>query len=198
MDWVAVGLSRDLRDGMAMPGKINNVDLAIWRSTTGDVHAWGDRCPHRGMRLSHGFVRGETLSCIYHGWQYGEDGGCTSIPAHPNLTPPKTICAKTYACQQSDGLIWVALDDVATSPPSVRANTPVRSLPVSAPLRDIAAHFGDSEADVIKVGPSQETTLVLQPTDAKHCIVHALSDGDPKTVSRWLETQRAIIEKVAA
>ena len=196
MDWVAVGLSQDLRDGMAMPVHIEGVDLALWRSVSGQVHAWGDRCPHRGMRLSHGFVRGETLSCIYHGWQYGEDGGCTSIPAHPKLIPPKTICATTYRCVEADGLIWVALKVVTTAPPALSGNTPVRSVQINATRYETAAHFGDADATVVSV---DDITLVLQPTDNAQCTVHVLTTTtNVKAASSWIEAQRALIEGVAA
>jgi phenylpropionate dioxygenase-like ring-hydroxylating dioxygenase large terminal subunit len=86
--WTATGLAHDLPKSVVMAGRFQDTELAIWRSATGKLSAWVDRCPHRGMRLSHGFVRGETLSCIYHGWVYGTDGGCKHIPAHPALTPP--------------------------------------------------------------------------------------------------------------
>lgn len=195
MDWFAVGLSQDLRKAMAMPGQVAGTDLAIWRSASGKVHAWGDRCPHRGMRLSHGFVRGETLSCIYHGWQYGKDGGCTSIPAHPKLTPPKTICATTYQCVEADGVIWVALAEVATAPPALTGKTPVRSVQINAPRHETAAHFGDSAATVIDVG---DVTLVMQETDDTHCNLHVLTTADPKAASRWVEAERGQIEGVAA
>jgi len=180
---------------MAMPGKIDGVDLAVWRSASGQVHAWGDRCPHRGMRLSHGFVRGETLACIYHGWQYGEDGGCTSIPAHPQLTPPKTICAKTYNCVEQDGLIWVALTDTAGAPADLPAATPVRSLQINASRQKTAAHFGNADAAVLRQG---DITLVVQSKDARTCAVHVLTVSDPKEASRWIEAQRAEIEGEAA
>ena len=195
MDWYAVGLSQDLREAMAMPGHVEGTDRAGWRSASGKVHAWGDRCPHRGMRLSHGFVRGETLSCIYHGWQYGQDGGCTSIPAHPKLTPPKTICATTYRCVEADGLIWVALKDVSTNPPALAGATPVRSVQINAPIDQVAQHFGDVNASVVTLGA---TTLVLHPTDDAHCTAHVLTNADPKEASQWIEAQRAEIEGMAA
>ncbi len=195
MDWVAVGLSQDLRPAMAMPGRIDGVDLAVWRSASGQLHAWGDRCPHRGMRLSHGFVRGESLSCIYHGWQYGEDGGCTAIPAHPQLTPPKTICAKTFDCVEQDGLIWVALRTVSTTPDNLSGATPVRSVHINASRKDTAAHFGDAEKAILQQG---DVTLVVQPTDSENCMLHVLTTADSKEASRWIEAQRAKIEGVAA
>jgi len=63
-----IGLSRNLAQRQVMravlmqPGG-NDLDIAVWRSVSGVVNAWENRCPHRGMRLSHGFVRGESLAC---------------------------------------------------------------------------------------------------------------------------------------
>lgn len=195
LDWVAVGLSQDLRKAMAMPAHVDGVDLALWRSASGIVHAWGDRCPHRGMRLSHGFVRGETLSCIYHGWQFDEDGGCASIPAHPKLTPPKSICATTYKCEESGGVIWASLKDTSETPPALPDGAPVRSVEVDVPLAAVAAHFGDAAAQVIR---KDDMTVVLQPVCATKSALHLLSTGDAKAASRWLEEQRSLIEGVSA
>ena len=89
--WTPVALSADIPPATVAPGLFGDHDLALWRSASGRIAAWFDRCPHRGMRLSHGFVRGEALSCIYHGWSYGASGGCRHIPAHPNLEPPEAI-----------------------------------------------------------------------------------------------------------
>jgi phenylpropionate dioxygenase-like ring-hydroxylating dioxygenase large terminal subunit len=195
VDWIAIGLSCDLRQGMAMPACIDDVDLAIWRAASGEVHAWGDRCPHRGMRLSQGFVRGETLSCIYHGWQYGSDGGCNYIPAHPRLVPPKSICATTYACKNAGGLIWVAPNDTHSEPPSLPNAIPVRSLPIHASFQDVATFFGEPDKTIIEVA---DNFLVLQSTHPTDCMVHVLTKQDPKEASRWIEAQRKQIEMVPA
>ncbi|RDJ93358.1 DUF3416 domain-containing protein, partial [Lacticaseibacillus rhamnosus] len=65
----------------------------VWRGPDGTARAWADRCPHRGMRLSFGYVRENTLTCIYHGWSFGSGPGagaarCLGVPAHPGMTPP--------------------------------------------------------------------------------------------------------------
>ncbi len=183
-----------------MPGCVNGSELAIWRSVSGQVHAWGDRCPHRGMRLSHGFVRGEALSCIYHGWQYDADGACAYIPAHPNLDPPKSICAKTYRCKEADGVIWVSMTDTDDEPVTVPASAPVRSLQIEASMARVAAHFGDPGATLVQVGDTPSIVLLLQNTRENVCTVHALthSQEDRLDVSRWLEAQRIQIEEVEA
>ena len=106
--WWPVGLSRDLGPGQVMAAMVPVADLAVWRAMSGRVAAWTDRCPHRGMRLSHGFVRGEALACLYHGWSYDGAGQCTRIPAHPDLVPPAAIRVAGFAVAEAAGMIWVA------------------------------------------------------------------------------------------
>jgi nitrite reductase/ring-hydroxylating ferredoxin subunit len=127
-NWVPVALSQRMRKGGVMRCFVRGAELAIWRSASGKIHAWDNRCPHRGMRLSHGFVRGEQLACLYHGWHYGADGTCAYIPAHPELTPPATICVTSHSCTEAGGIVWVGGD--AKIPPRVGRNevTAVRTI----------------------------------------------------------------------
>ena len=97
------------------------------------MHAWENRCPHRGMRLSYGFVRENTLTCLYHGWRYDGSGSCVAIPAHPALTPPKTIKVQKFSCEVRNGLIWVAPESISTPAPSVEGSwADCRSVAVNA------------------------------------------------------------------
>jgi nitrite reductase/ring-hydroxylating ferredoxin subunit len=108
--WIAVGLSDGLDAGRVMPVKLPHQDLAIWRQQNGQVNAVEDRCPHRGMPFSMEFVRGDRLACRYHGWEYDGSEACKNIPAHPSMDPPKTICAKTFECQEDKGFMRICLD----------------------------------------------------------------------------------------
>ncbi|MEP4194746.1 MAG: Rieske (2Fe-2S) protein [Aliishimia sp.] len=197
MNWIAVGLSADIPRGLVMPSRVNGTELAIWRNTSGLMHAWADRCPHRGMRLSHGFVRNDTLSCIYHGWQYDNDGACRKIPAHPNLAPPKTLCATTYPCREQDGVIWVSLTDTTDMPPHADQYRSVRSLQITRSAQDVAAHFGVSWSPLIT---ADELILALQPETENTCMVHVLisPERSRQAASRALETLRLHLEGVAA
>lgn len=193
LGWIAASLSNDLRVGTAIPGRCEDADIALWRSESGVIHAWNDRCPHRGMRLSHGFVRGETLACIYHGWRYGSSGGCNHIPAHPELTPPKTITATTFACVESDGIIWVAADHPTDPPPVLQGTEPLRSMEFRATPEQIAAHLGTEPAQTVWV---DDTALILQATALDRTNVHALCKQgiDRKAASRRLEALRREVE----
>ncbi|WP_439521161.1 Rieske 2Fe-2S domain-containing protein [Marivita sp.] len=196
MDWIAVGLKQDVPPGVVIPSRIDDTELALWCSPSGIYHAWSDRCPHRGMRLSHGFVRGETLACIYHGWQYDAAGTCQYIPAHPNLTPPSTICVPTYRCVEAGGVIWVALNETDQSPPDLGGRQPVRSVPVHLSAANLAAQFGAGTATTIAVVSDFDTLFALQPCTDRLCVVHALAapEHDRKDVSRWLEMMRSTLE----
>jgi len=196
MDWIAVALKEDVPPGIVIPSRIDDTELAIWCTPSGVYHAWSDRCPHRGMRLSHGFVRGETLACIYHGWQYNEAGTCDYIPAHPKLTPPDTICVPTYRCVEASGVIWVSLGDTDQPPPDVGARKPVRSLPVLMSAANLAAHFGAGASTTVAVVSDHDALLAVQPCSETQCVVHALAapEHDRKDVSRWLEAMRVMLE----
>ena len=81
----------------------------MWRSGD-EFFAWRDLCVHRGTRLSLGrIVDGVRLECPYHGWNYGTDGRCVLMPAHPEQLPPAKACVATYHAAEAYGVIWVSL-----------------------------------------------------------------------------------------
>lgn len=206
--WTAACLSDDLPPGVVTPGVCNGSDVVVWRSASGKVSAWSDRCQHRGMRLSHGFVRGETLSCIYHGWVYGTGGVCKSIPAHPNLAPPEAIRAQTFSCVESNGIVWMAEAGADGAPPEVGELTPVRSLVIvgSAKLLQQALPAGFKlfqdaylGGQVALAGREIAVALVLQSLGESRMKVHTLAGplDDSSTrvaISRWLENLRRNVE----
>ena len=109
-DWHAVSGMSDLPEGCARAVTLLGEDIAIWRGENGSAQAWRNQCLHRGMRLSFGQVRGDRLSCRYHGWQYDEAGQCKFMPAHRDMTPPASIRVPSYGCREANGLIWVKLE----------------------------------------------------------------------------------------
>ena len=161
--WTPIALASDLPPRLVIPVTCNDQDLSLWRSESGKVQAWIYRCPHRGIRLSHGFVRGELLSCIYHGWRYDGAGICRKIPAHPDLEPPATIRTTAWRCHEQDGVIWVArLDDSenAALPVALPGLSALRSIPVAASPAEIAAACAQPEAQILS---HDGLTLLVQP-----------------------------------
>lgn len=202
-NWVANGLSQDLPAQVVMQGVWQGQDLAIWRAVSGKISAWKDRCPHRGMRLSHGFVRGETLNCIYHGWVYGVDGGCRHIPAHPAMVPPASIKTESYVCHEQDGLIWIGPDGPEGPPPALGGLIAVRSVTarvsvarLCAALPNMAASGPILRGEVQHGAERVDICLVLQKKAADATSIHALCGraSDRVAVSRWLDGMRRRVE----
>jgi len=128
--WIPVGLSASFEPATSTGTHVDGKELVVWRDQNGQSHVWEDRCPHRGMRLSFGFVRGDHIACLYHGWQFNAEGQCQYIPAHPQLDVPKTIKVPRYETIESAGMIWTRLAETGTE--DFRSGSqkclPVRSL----------------------------------------------------------------------
>lgn len=217
--WIGVGLDGQIQAASSNPVVVDDVALAVWRGEQGPVRVWEDRCPHRGMRLSFGFVRGETLRCIYHGWTYGTDGQCVAIPAHPDLTPPKTICANAYDAQTRYGIVWTNLSGAATADlPDLGEDAgwqPVRSLYIDRPIATVIQglsdfDFGEScdvqmTGDTLAVLQFQGGTRLicaLQPVNAGKTALHVAAHGADAParradIARQLEQLRHVIETTA-
>jgi nitrite reductase (NADH) small subunit len=66
-------------------------DVAIFRTTDGELFALVDRCPHKGGPLSQGMVVGHAVACPLHNWQIslvtgeplGADAGHGCAPPIP-------------------------------------------------------------------------------------------------------------------
>ncbi len=128
--WIPVALSADIEAGTSAGTLVNGEERVVWRDDKGAIHVWEDRCPHRGMRMSFGFVRGDHIACLYHGWRYDTGGQCRYIPAHPDLEVPQTIKVPTFAAIERAGVVWMAPEGADTTDISTLPETaePVRSL----------------------------------------------------------------------
>lgn len=203
--WVPVALSDDVRPASVAPIKTQNGAAALWRSASGKLSACADRCPHRGMRLSHGFVRGEALSCIYHGWSYGQSGQCVRIPAHPDLEPPAAIKVETQIAAEVSGVIWVTADATDTPPPRIAGFEPLRSVTVMASPDHVRRSADDAREEDLVLGCSLggiAVRLLCVDQGDGATLVHILTGSDAApaeriAVSRSAEGLRRAAEALA-
>ena len=79
--WHPVGLVQSIKPGAARPLRVLGEDLTLYRGQSGRAYLVAGRCAHRLTRLHTGWVQGEEIRCIYHGWKYGSTGQCTEAPA---------------------------------------------------------------------------------------------------------------------
>jgi len=182
--WHPVALGVDVPAGVARAVILDGTEIVVWRGTDGQVHAWDDRCPHRGMRLSFGFVRGNSLNCLYHGWEYEGSSRCVRIPAHPDLEVPKTIRATAYAVIEQNGLVWVCLGPGRdNSPASLGETSPIASVAVACP----AASIGPGP--VVEI---EGMLIAVHPVSAGKSMLHGLLSGKDATVADRLAGARAL------
>ena len=118
-NWHVIAHSQDLQPGTILQKRLLGEDIVLWHN--GDkAFAWQDFCPHRGARLSLGWVEKDNLVCSYHGLAYNTEGKCVLVPASPDQPPPARACIRTYHIQERYGLLWVCLgtpqSDIPTFP----------------------------------------------------------------------------------
>jgi hypothetical protein len=128
------------------------------------------------MKLSFGFVRGDHIACLYHGWQYDRGGYCQYIPAHPDLDVPKTFKVPVYLTQELGGMIWTTLSG---NPPPLPEDSD-QTVPLRSLYLDCSAEAAIAGLDLVKLMPfvsrGPADTVVHHVTDT----LHAVSAGDDR------------------
>ena len=108
MFWQPVAMSREVAPGEAILVKVFGEELALYRSQAGAPHLIGGRCAHRLTWLHTGWVDGDELRCIYHGWTYDGTGQCTLRPAERDTGLPNVRVAG-YPLREYGGLLFAYL-----------------------------------------------------------------------------------------
>ncbi|MEP6299754.1 MAG: aromatic ring-hydroxylating dioxygenase subunit alpha, partial [Ilumatobacter sp.] len=97
-------------------------DLVVWRSTSGDIVAAPDRCPHREAPLSQGTVHDGCVVCPYHGWAFGDQGRCVEVPSSGAGRPvPPAAHLATVRATERYGLVWLCLGEPSSDIPFMAA-----------------------------------------------------------------------------
>jgi vanillate O-demethylase monooxygenase subunit len=104
--------------------------ILLYRTEDGRPVALADRCVHRRFPLSEKPSRldGDRVVCGYHGFTYGTDGVCVSVPAQRRI--PRTARLATYPVVEQDSFVWVWIGD----------REPGDTLPPRAPWLDSSDH----------------------------------------------------------
>ena len=72
-DWHPVARSTQVAIGALLAADLLETRVVLWRDSGGVLHAWEDRCPHRGTRLSMGALRDDTLHLGYRSGGVGDE-----------------------------------------------------------------------------------------------------------------------------
>ena len=125
--WYFAALSGDLKRGKLARYELLGEPVLLGRSSSGQLFALRDICPHRAAPLSAGgFHRetsgAETVECPYHGWRFGADGACVAIPSlvADQAMDVGRIRVRRYPVAESQGLVfvWAGSDPRAAGEPT--------------------------------------------------------------------------------
>ena len=65
MDFVKAALKQEIPEGKMKPVEVEGVSVLL-ANIAGEYHAIGNKCTHRGCKLSSGALNGETVKCPCH------------------------------------------------------------------------------------------------------------------------------------
>ncbi len=106
--WYPVGFSGEFPVHQLKGIKIVNKPVVVWRTDSGCVVAFDDRCCHKRFPLSESKLLDDgNLECAYHGLQYDATGQCVEIPSQPGRPIPKQAKLRDIPVQEQDGLVWL-------------------------------------------------------------------------------------------
>jgi len=106
--WYAILDSKEVRSGRPIGVTRMGEKLVAWRDSKGQVTVMRDLCPHRGVALSVGELKGDCIMCPFHGFEFDSSGRCTVIPANGRSAPvPKAFQVHTYPTHEAHGFIFI-------------------------------------------------------------------------------------------
>ncbi|HTP07458.1 MAG TPA: aromatic ring-hydroxylating dioxygenase subunit alpha [Anaerolineae bacterium] len=105
--WYVILESKEVKHGKPIGFTRFGEKLVAWRDAHGKISVMRDRCPHRGVALSVGDIRGDCIECPFHGFQFDTSGRCTLIPANGrNAEPPEAMQVHTLPTHEAHELIY--------------------------------------------------------------------------------------------
>lgn len=113
--WYRVAHSRDLPEGKLLSVSYFGRDLVVFRDADGQANVLDAYCPHLGAHLGvGGVVRGRSVVCPFHGWEFDGQGTCTNIPYCDKI--PVRAKVDAFTVREVNGIVFVWWDDAGRRP----------------------------------------------------------------------------------
>ncbi|MBN3723267.1 aromatic ring-hydroxylating oxygenase subunit alpha [Burkholderia sp. Ac-20379] len=116
--WQWVCHAEKLREpGAYYVAEVAGRSIAVVRDREGTLRAFYNVCQHRAHHLLTGEGRARVITCPYHAWSYGLDGGLRQAPMTETLVnfDKDKICLSQVQVEAFCGFIYVNLDPAAPS-----------------------------------------------------------------------------------
>ena len=101
-DWHDVGAFTDIPERGSRRVATAQGDVAVFRTSDGQVFALVDRCPHKHGPLSQGIVHGHGVTCPLHSWVIDLKTG------HPTGADAGKGCTPVVPVRVQDGRVLLA------------------------------------------------------------------------------------------
>jgi len=108
--WYVAAWADEIGPETLLGRTILNQPVLLFRDSSGQVAAIGDRCPHRFAPLHLGRHVGDAVQCGYHGLEFGIDGLCSRNP-HDSVSKPPKAKVPTYPVVERFGAAWIWVGD---------------------------------------------------------------------------------------
>ena len=102
MKWINIAKTSEIEPGQNIVVKCDGEDIAIFNAGEA-FYAVNNACPHQGGPLNDGILKGEVVTCPWHGWQYDLKSGCPITT--PNL--------RTYPLRLDGDTLQIAITSEA-------------------------------------------------------------------------------------
>lgn len=106
--WYVAALTAELTE-KPLARRYLGEPVVLFRTASGRAVAFEDRCPHRRLPLSLGYVEGETLVCNYHGLTFDCGGGCVRVPGQKHV--PSRARVRSYPLVEQGVWTWIWMGD---------------------------------------------------------------------------------------
>ncbi len=169
--------------------------LVMYRTSTGDVIALEDRCPHRQLPLSLGKRLGDDIQCGYHGMTFNCSGKCVRVPGQDNL--PATAYVDAYTVVEKNNMVFVWMGDQSKADHNTVFDMPEFSdsswhahqgdaLHLKANYQNVAENLVDP-AHVSFVHPT-----TLGNAASENVPVHVDTNGEVLVAWRWIRDSEPV------
>lgn len=102
--WYVAGWSKQIGQRLT-PVRMLGEDIVLYRTSTGEIGALEDACPHRKLPLSKGSLRDDTVVCGYHGLTFNHHGACVAAPTQERI--PTGAAVRRYPAIERYGFVWL-------------------------------------------------------------------------------------------
>ncbi len=106
--WHPIALSREVVSDRGKEVMLLGEELAIYRGASGTPYLVSNCCAHRRTKLHTGWIEGESIRCMYHGWKFSGSGQCEERPAE-RPGSEKSIRIGAYPLKEYCGVVFAYL-----------------------------------------------------------------------------------------